>query len=215
MKAKVFSVVTSASVLTVGLTSVTAMAQQITGTPGSPGATTTIDGKQLPPPDPKFGGDIKEKASESKAWWPPRIVPPKGAPNVLLIMTDDSSVARRALVVGLRTYRRFHPGSPRGWHRFDSIGHRLLAGRHGALGHVDLQRARHAVSPVPWHPRRMGRVAVVASSGGTRSPDGAAGTRVVRPAKGASHEVSGRAGSMIGNVGQPPGRSACPERIAG
>src|SRR5712672_3866064 len=62
---------------------------QTTGTPGSPSATTTIDGKQLPPPDPKFGGVIKEKASESKAWWPPRVVPPKGAPNVLLIMTDD------------------------------------------------------------------------------------------------------------------------------
>ena len=56
---------------------------------GSPSATTTISGKQLPPPDPKFGGVIKEKASESKAWWPPRVVPPKGAPNVLLIMTDD------------------------------------------------------------------------------------------------------------------------------
>ncbi len=65
------------------------MAQQITGTPGSPTATVTIDGKQLPPPDPKFGGVIKEKASESTAWWAPRVVPPKGAPNVLLIMTDD------------------------------------------------------------------------------------------------------------------------------
>ena len=62
---------------------------QTTGAPGSPDATTTIDGKQLPPPDPKFGGVIKEKASESKPWWPPRVVPPKGAPNVLLIMTDD------------------------------------------------------------------------------------------------------------------------------
>ena len=65
------------------------LAQQITGAPGSPGATTTIDGKQLPPPDPKFGGVIKEKASESTPWWAPRVVPPKGAPNVLLIMTDD------------------------------------------------------------------------------------------------------------------------------
>ena len=36
-----------------------------------------------------FGGVIKEKASESTPWWPPRVVPPKGAPNVLLIMTDD------------------------------------------------------------------------------------------------------------------------------
>jgi arylsulfatase A-like enzyme len=62
---------------------------QTTGTPGSPGATTTIDGKQLPPPDPKFGGVIKDSAVDSKPWWPPTIVPPKGAPNVLLIMTDD------------------------------------------------------------------------------------------------------------------------------
>ena len=68
-------------------------AQQVTGELGSPGATTTISGKQLPPPEPKFGGEIKEKASVSKAWWPPRIVPPKGAPNVLLIMTDDAGYA--------------------------------------------------------------------------------------------------------------------------
>ena len=63
--------------------------QQTTDVPGSPSATTTIDGKQLPPPDPKFGGLIKENAAESKPWWAPRVVPPKGAPNVLLIMTDD------------------------------------------------------------------------------------------------------------------------------
>jgi arylsulfatase A-like enzyme len=62
---------------------------QTTGTPGSPGATTTIDGKQLPPPDPKFGGVIKDTATDSKPWWPPTVVPPKGAPNILLIMTDD------------------------------------------------------------------------------------------------------------------------------
>ena len=63
---------------------------QTTGTPGSPGATTTISGKQLPPPAPKFGGVIKEDALQSKPWWPPRVVPPKGAPNILLIMTDDA-----------------------------------------------------------------------------------------------------------------------------
>jgi arylsulfatase A-like enzyme len=63
---------------------------QTTGVPGSPDATTTISGKQLPPPAPKFGGVIKEDALQSKAWWPPRVVPPKGAPNILLIMTDDA-----------------------------------------------------------------------------------------------------------------------------
>src|SRR5262244_28940 len=65
-------------------------AQQIIGTPGSPSATTTIPGTQLPPPDPKFGGVIKDDALQSKPWWAPRVVPPKGAPNVLLIITDDA-----------------------------------------------------------------------------------------------------------------------------
>ena len=68
----------------------TDMAQQITGTPGSPSATTTIHGKQIPPaPEPKFGGVIKENAKDSKTVVAATVVPPKGAPNVLLIMTDD------------------------------------------------------------------------------------------------------------------------------
>ena len=43
------------------------MAQQVTGTLGSPSATTSISGKQLPAPDPKFGGEIKNDALQSKA----------------------------------------------------------------------------------------------------------------------------------------------------
>ena len=67
-----------------------ASSQNVTGTLGSPGATTTIPGTQLPAPDPKFGGVIKNNAQQSKPWWAPRIVPPKGAPNVLLVITDDA-----------------------------------------------------------------------------------------------------------------------------
>jgi arylsulfatase len=63
---------------------------QTTGTPGSPSATTSISGTQLPPEPPAFGGVINEDAASSKPWWAPRIVPPKGAPNILLIITDDS-----------------------------------------------------------------------------------------------------------------------------
>jgi len=62
----------------------------VTGELGSPSATTTIPGDQLPAPDPEFGGVIKEDALGSKAWWAPRIVPSTDAPNVLLIITDDS-----------------------------------------------------------------------------------------------------------------------------
>ena len=78
-----------AFIVAVMLTVAPAIAQQITGVPGSPGATTTLDGNQLPPPPLTFGGVIKESATDSKPWWPPRVVPPQGAPNVLLIMTDD------------------------------------------------------------------------------------------------------------------------------
>jgi len=64
---------------------------QVTGKPGSPGATTTIDGRQLPPPpDKHFGGKIERNVLKSKPDWPPRVAPKKGSPNVLLIMTDDA-----------------------------------------------------------------------------------------------------------------------------
>ena len=74
-----------------GLASGPALAQQqTTGVPGSPSATSTVSNKQLPAPDPKFGGVIKEGALQSTPWWAPRVVPPKDAPNVLLIITDDA-----------------------------------------------------------------------------------------------------------------------------
>jgi arylsulfatase A-like enzyme len=66
-----------------------AMAQEATATPGAPGATTTIGGRYLPPPPQQFRGDIQPNAVQSKPYWPELVVPPKGAPNILLIMTDD------------------------------------------------------------------------------------------------------------------------------
>jgi arylsulfatase len=67
---------------------------------------------------------IKERASESTPWWAPRVVPPKGAPNVLLIMTDDAGFSApgtfggvvptpaldRIAAAGLR-YTNFHSTS--------------------------------------------------------------------------------------------------------
>jgi hypothetical protein len=63
------------SILVIGLLALAVSARaeiQTTRTPGSPSATTTTGGKQLPLPDPKFGGVIKEKATDSKPWWAPR-----------------------------------------------------------------------------------------------------------------------------------------------
>ncbi|MEY9361223.1 arylsulfatase A-like enzyme [Bradyrhizobium yuanmingense] len=82
-------VIVAAALLTSAM-SVPALAQQAAAPTGSPAATVTIPGNQLPPPPLPFGGVIKENAKDSKPWWPPTVVPRKGAPNVLLIMTDDS-----------------------------------------------------------------------------------------------------------------------------
>ncbi len=66
-----------------------AMAQQITNQ-CAPNATRTIDGSRLPAPATPFAGKINMSAPESKPCWPAANVPPKGAPNILLIMTDDA-----------------------------------------------------------------------------------------------------------------------------
>lgn len=75
----------------VGMVTSDAVAQEtFAPASGSPAATTTISGDQLPAPEPPFGGVIQPDALNSKPWWAPRIVPPKQAPNVLLIITDDA-----------------------------------------------------------------------------------------------------------------------------
>jgi arylsulfatase A-like enzyme len=66
------------------------LAPQVIGVSGSPSATRTIPGDVLPPTDLPFGGTINLTAPESTPWWPPKVVPQQGAPNVLLIMTDDA-----------------------------------------------------------------------------------------------------------------------------
>ena len=71
------------------MVSIAAIAQQTGGGPGAPGATTTIDGRYLPPPPQPFRGDIQTNAMQSRPAWPALVTPPKGAPNVLLIMVDD------------------------------------------------------------------------------------------------------------------------------
>jgi arylsulfatase A-like enzyme len=66
-------------------------AQQPASEACSAAGTTSIgSAKQLPPEQKPFGGVIKRDSRESKPCWDPRVVPPKDAPNVLLIMTDDA-----------------------------------------------------------------------------------------------------------------------------
>jgi hypothetical protein len=54
-----------------------ASAQEVIGTPGSPDATTTIDGRRIPPPPATFGGTINLDAQNSTPYWQPQVVPPR------------------------------------------------------------------------------------------------------------------------------------------
>jgi hypothetical protein len=48
---------------------------EVTGVLGSPDATTTINGKQLPPPAPKFDGVIKDDSGGRRGWCRPKTRP--------------------------------------------------------------------------------------------------------------------------------------------
>ncbi len=56
---------------------------------GSPFATQSIQTRYLPHIPSQFAGVINFNASESTPYWQPTIVPTQGAPNILLIITDD------------------------------------------------------------------------------------------------------------------------------
>jgi hypothetical protein len=76
----------------VGRDAIVAFAQQVTGVLWRRAGRRSPETRLSPQP-PEIGGVIKESAKDSKPWWAPRVVPPTGAPNVLLIMTDDQGYA--------------------------------------------------------------------------------------------------------------------------
>ncbi len=67
----------------------TAIAFTIIGFPLFADTNTTSNGSTLPYPQPPFNGVINTTAANSKPDFPKAVEPPKGAPNVLLILTDD------------------------------------------------------------------------------------------------------------------------------
>ena len=96
---------------------------------GSPSATVTLDGKQLPAPPMKFGGVIR-KAPQIRLLTGRRASCPQGRTDVLLIMTDDqgygvsgtfggviptpSSIASQRPDCATRSFTRRRCADPRG-----------------------------------------------------------------------------------------------------
>lgn len=117
----VFAIVVAAALLAAFTVPITVGEHAGPAKPGSPSYTTSMQSDALPPQPPQFGGVIEPVAMKSTPWWPPNIVPPAGAPNVLLILTDDvgfgapstfggvipTPTLDRIAQMGLR-YTRFH-----------------------------------------------------------------------------------------------------------
>ena len=94
-------------------------AQQINGVPGSPSATTTIEGNQLPPPPPRFGGVIKEEAKDSKPYWPAYRGAPEGCAQCAAHHDRRPGLWRRRHQLRRRRCRRRHSiGSARAGLRY-------------------------------------------------------------------------------------------------
>jgi len=86
-------VVSEASVFlfAAALTGAPISAQQVMGTLGSTDAMTTVDGRHLAAPAPKFGGVIKQSAKDSTSSWPPRVAPSPVAGKTVFTYTGVSS----------------------------------------------------------------------------------------------------------------------------
>jgi arylsulfatase len=56
---------------------------------GSPAAKAPIDPRRIPNLPGTFGGSINLDARDSTPYWQPQVAPPKGAPNILLVLIDD------------------------------------------------------------------------------------------------------------------------------
>jgi arylsulfatase A-like enzyme len=56
---------------------------------GSPAATAPINPLRVPNPPGRFGGVINLDAPTSTPYWQPQVVPPEGAPNILVVLIDD------------------------------------------------------------------------------------------------------------------------------
>ncbi|MFV0446586.1 MAG: arylsulfatase [Planctomycetaceae bacterium] len=82
----VVSVVCCGTLIGGGDASCRLMAQEATS---SPAKQSIVDVNVIPRPKPPFGGTIGETIKQSTPDFPKQVAAPKGAPNVLLILTDD------------------------------------------------------------------------------------------------------------------------------
>ena len=156
-------VLTSAAIAAafVTLIAAPATAQQVTGALGSPSATTTIDGKQLPPPPPKFGGVIKESRDGLDAL----VAAARRAAEGRAQRPADHD--RRRGLRRLRHLRRRHPDAGARPHREGRAALHAVPLHRALL--ADARRADHRPQPPLGRLRRHRRTGHRLSRATTRS----------------------------------------------
>ncbi len=167
-----------------------ATAQQTTGVPGSPDATTTIGGKQLPPPDPKFGGVIKENAAAVEGL----VAAARGAAQGCAQRAADHD--RRRRLRRAEHLRRRHPHAGAGSHRQGRAALHAVPLHRALL--ADARGADHRPQPSLGGLRRdFGTVhrvsrATTASSPRTRPPSAASSRTTASPPRGSARTTTRR-----------------------
>jgi arylsulfatase A-like enzyme len=68
---------------------------------GAPTATQFPDSTVIPTPTPPFTGSIAPNFINSTPGWPPTVMPPEGAPNVLLVLIDDAGFSSNSTFGGI------------------------------------------------------------------------------------------------------------------
>ncbi|MFO1117288.1 MAG: sulfatase-like hydrolase/transferase [Beijerinckiaceae bacterium] len=76
-------------------------AQVFQGVPGAPDTREFPASRVLPVPTAPFSGDIQPNLVDSKPGWPSTLAPPKGAPNVLLVLIDDAGFGSNSAFGGI------------------------------------------------------------------------------------------------------------------
>ncbi len=151
------------------------------------------DSTVLPTPTPPFKGFIQPNLIDSQPGWPPTVMPPEGAPNVLLILIDDAGFGSNSAfggVVPTPTARQARQSGP-ALHA-DAQHRALLADARGAadraatittLATAWSRRARRGYPGYNSITRRRSRMARGAQARTATRPPGSARTTMCRSGK--------------------------------
>jgi len=175
-------------------------AQQVTGTLGLPSATTTVSPAQLPAPDPKFGGRDQGRRAAVEGLVGATHRAATGAPNVLLVITDDAGFACRARSAGSSRHPRWIASRARACATNRMFSTALCSPTRAAL---ITGRNHHSVGFGVISEQSTGFPATTASSPRTRRRSAACWSTTAMPPHGSARTITYRPCRQPGGAFRP------------